>query len=67
MSAVRYHGVQKTFDTFTALHSLDLKVPDRSFMARLTQAGFHAEAVATKAYAKSKRRTHTLFVADWNG
>jgi spermidine synthase len=41
--------------------------PDRSFMARLTRAGFRAEAVATKAYAKSKRGTHTLFVADWNG
>jgi spermidine synthase len=41
--------------------------PARSFMARLTQAGFRAEAVATKAYARSKRRNHTLFVADWNG
>jgi hypothetical protein len=36
-------------------------------MARLTQAGFRAEAVAAKAYTKSKRRNHTLFVADWNG
>jgi spermidine synthase len=41
--------------------------PDRSFMARLTRAGFRAEAVATKAYAQSNRRAHTLFVADWNG
>src|SRR6476646_2873260 len=39
MSAVRYQGVQKTFDTFTALHSLDLKVPDRSFMALLGPSG----------------------------
>ena len=39
MSAVRYHGVRKTFDTFTALHSLDLKVPDRSFMALLGPSG----------------------------
>jgi hypothetical protein len=36
-------------------------------MARLTRAGFRAEAVATKAYAQSNRRAHTLFVADWNG
>jgi spermidine synthase len=41
--------------------------PERSFMARLAQAGFRAEAVAAKAYAKSKRGNHTLFVADWNG
>ena len=39
MSAVRYQGVRKTFDTFTALHSLDLKVPDRSFMALLGPSG----------------------------
>ena len=39
MSAVRYQGVQKKFDTFTALHSLDLKVPDRSFMALLGPSG----------------------------
>jgi multiple sugar transport system ATP-binding protein len=39
MSAVRYQGVQKTFDTFTALHSLDLKVPDHSFMALLGPSG----------------------------
>ena len=36
-------------------------------MARLTRAGFRAVAVATKAYAKSKRGNHTLFVADWSG
>jgi hypothetical protein len=36
-------------------------------MARLAHAGFRAEAIATKAYAQSKRRDHTLFVADWNG
>ena len=41
--------------------------PERSFMARLIQAGFRVEAVAAKAYAKSKRRNHTLFVADWDG
>ena len=41
--------------------------PERSFMARLAHAGFRAEAIATKAYAQSKRRDHTLFVADWNG
>ena len=39
MSAVRYQGVRKTFDTFTALHSLDLKVPDRAFMALLGPSG----------------------------
>ena len=39
MSAVSYQGVRKTFDTFTALHSLDLKVPDRSFMALLGPSG----------------------------
>jgi multiple sugar transport system ATP-binding protein len=39
MSAVSYQGVQKKFDTFTALHSLDLKVPDRSFMALLGPSG----------------------------
>lgn len=41
--------------------------PARAFMARLAQAGFRAEAVAAKAYDTSKRRNHTLFVADWNG
>src|SRR6202046_4350179 len=39
MSAVSYQGVRKTFDAFTALHSLDLKVPDRSFMALLGPSG----------------------------
>ena len=39
MSAVSYQGVRKTFDNFTALHSLDLKVPDRSFMALLGPSG----------------------------
>jgi spermidine synthase len=41
--------------------------PERAFMARLAQAGFRAEAIAAKAYDKSKRRNHTLFVADWDG
>ena len=39
MSAVRYESVQKTFDAFTALHSLDLQVPDHSFMALLGPSG----------------------------
>jgi spermidine synthase len=41
--------------------------PDRAFMTRLTAAGFRATAVDAQAYAKAKRRTHTLFVADWHG
>jgi spermidine synthase len=41
--------------------------PDRAFMSRLTAAGFRAAAVDAKAYAKAKRCTHTLFVADWPG
>jgi len=41
--------------------------PDRAFMTRLTAAGFCATAVDAKAYSKAKRRTHTLFVADWLG
>jgi hypothetical protein len=36
-------------------------------MSRLTAAGFRAAAVDAKAYAKAKRCTHTLFVADWPG
>lgn len=40
---------------------------DRSFMARLGAAGFHATAVGSKAYAKAKRGTRTLIVADWPG
>ena len=39
MSAVRYQGVRKTFDAFTALRSLDLSIPDRSFMALLGPSG----------------------------
>src|ERR1700735_1687701 len=39
MGAFSSQGVRKTFDTFTALHSLDLKVPDRSFMALLGPSG----------------------------
>jgi spermidine synthase len=40
---------------------------DRSFMTRLGAAGFRATAVDSKAYAKAKRSTRTLIVADWPG
>jgi spermidine synthase len=38
---------------------------DHSFMDRLLTAGFHAHAIAAKAYPQAVRPTHTLFVADW--
>lgn len=41
--------------------------PDRSFMSRLTAAGFRATAIGSKAYAKAKRDAHTLIVAEWPG
>jgi spermidine synthase len=37
---------------------------DRSFVKRLTMAGFRATAVGAKAYPSAKRDTHTLFIAD---
>jgi len=40
---------------------------DRGFEARLQRAGFIAKSVAAKAYPQAKYKTHTLFVADWNG
>ena len=40
---------------------------DRSFMRRLTAAGFRATAIGTKSYAKAKRDIYTLIVADRPG
>ncbi len=40
---------------------------DRDFMERLDRAGFRAESIAAKAYPQARVKTHTLFVADWNG
>jgi spermidine synthase len=42
-------------------------VRDDSFLKRLVRAGFRAQAVAAKAYPQARVKTHTLFVADWNG
>jgi multiple sugar transport system ATP-binding protein len=39
MSAVSYRGVVKAFGAFTALSSLDLAVPDRTFLALLGPSG----------------------------
>ena len=39
MSAVRYEGVEKRFDSVVALRALDLDVPDRSFLALLGPSG----------------------------
>jgi len=39
---------------------------DRSFLDRLKDAGFRAEAVGAKAYPQAKRDTHVLFVGDWS-
>ncbi|MBL8857270.1 MAG: spermine synthase [Planctomycetes bacterium] len=42
-------------------------VEDRGFEERLRDAGFEAESKSAKAYPQAKRKTHTLFIADWNG
>ena len=39
MSAVRYEGIEKRFDSVAALHALDLDVPDHAFMALLGPSG----------------------------
>src|SRR5215471_15753950 len=39
MSAVTYAGIGKSFGTFTALRSLDLAVPDKTFLALLGPSG----------------------------
>src|SRR5258707_12179725 len=39
MSAVRYEGVEKRFDSVVALKALDLDVPDRAFLALLGPSG----------------------------
>lgn len=40
---------------------------DDSFLRRLHRAGFRAEAIWAKAYPQAQVKTHTLFVADWDG
>lgn len=37
---------------------------DRTFLDRLKDVGFRAEAIGAKAYPQAKRNTHMLFVAD---
>ena len=39
MSGVRYEGIEKRFEAFTALHALNLNVPDRTFLALLGPSG----------------------------
>jgi len=39
MSGVRYEGIEKRFEAFTALHALNLEIPDRSFLALLGPSG----------------------------
>ena len=39
MSAIRYEAVEKAFGAFKALHVLDLKLPDRTFLALLGPSG----------------------------
>ena len=39
MSSVRYEAVEKRFGAFTALHALDLNVPDHAFLALLGPSG----------------------------
>jgi multiple sugar transport system ATP-binding protein len=39
MSGVRYQGIEKRFEAFTALHALNLEIPDRSFLALLGPSG----------------------------
>lgn len=38
--------------------------PDHAFAGRLSKAGFVVEVMAAKAYARAKRCSHTIFVAD---
>ena len=38
-----------------------------AFLKRLRKAGFVSDAVDAKAYPQAQVKTHTLFVADWNG
>lgn len=40
---------------------------DRSFVSRLSKAGFSVEVVPCKAYPQAKRSTHTIFVAQRRG
>lgn len=40
---------------------------DESFLKRLVKAGFRADAISAKAYPQAQVKTHTLFIADWNG
>ncbi|WP_395017346.1 ABC transporter ATP-binding protein [Dongia sp.] len=39
MSGVRYEGIEKRFEAFTALHALNLEIPDRTFLALLGPSG----------------------------
>jgi multiple sugar transport system ATP-binding protein len=39
MSAVRYEGIEKRFDSVAALHALELNVPDHAFLALLGPSG----------------------------
>jgi multiple sugar transport system ATP-binding protein len=39
MSRVRYTGIEKRFEAFTALHALNLDIPDRTFLALLGPSG----------------------------
>jgi multiple sugar transport system ATP-binding protein len=39
MSGVRFEGIEKRFEAFTALHALNLEIPDRSFLALLGPSG----------------------------
>jgi len=39
MSGVRYAGIEKRFEAFTALHALNLDIPDRTFLALLGPSG----------------------------
>jgi multiple sugar transport system ATP-binding protein len=39
MSGVRYEAIEKRFESFTALHALDLDIPDRTFLALLGPSG----------------------------
>ncbi len=39
MSGVRYEGIEKRFEAFTALQALNLDIPDRTFLALLGPSG----------------------------
>src|SRR3954469_6621661 len=39
MSGVRYEGIEKRFEAFTALHALNLEIPDRTFLVLLGPSG----------------------------